>query len=194
MTESEGPGKQPAIELIVLVDEKGNPIGEAEKWSSHHLQTPLHLAFSCYVFDGRGRLLVTRRAFGKKVWPGVWSNTVCGHPMPGERIEDAVAGRLHYELGMQATDITWRWRPTGTPLRRLEVSSRTSFAQSSWPGLPEIPTPIQSKSRRTAGSGGRSSYKWPNPPTPAVTRGVQDQVKQLRSSPVVQAFVPTTSA
>ncbi|MEX0789777.1 MAG: NUDIX domain-containing protein, partial [Actinomycetota bacterium] len=71
---------QGAAELIVLVDEQGNPTGRAEKSSSHHLDTPLHLAFSCYVFDDRGRLLATRRANSKKVWPGVWTNSVCGHP------------------------------------------------------------------------------------------------------------------
>jgi isopentenyl-diphosphate delta-isomerase type 1 len=93
------------VELIVLVDEQGNPIGQAEKWSSHHADTPLHLAFSCYVFDGAGRLLVTRRAGSKKVWPGVWTNSVCGHPQPGESMEDAIRRRLDFELGMSAERI-----------------------------------------------------------------------------------------
>lgn len=92
-------------ELIVLVDEDGLPTGTAEKWSSHHAQTPLHLAFSCYVFDEDGRFLMTRRALGKKVWPGVWSNTVCGHPAPGESHADAIARRLDYELGMTVRDV-----------------------------------------------------------------------------------------
>jgi isopentenyl-diphosphate delta-isomerase len=87
-------------ELIVLVDERGLPTGTAEKWSSHHAQTPLHLAFSCYVFDGGGRFLATRRALSKKVWPGVWSNTACGHPAPGESQAEAIARRLDHELGM----------------------------------------------------------------------------------------------
>ena len=43
-------------EMIVLVDHDGRPTGTAEKWSSHHDQTPLHLGFSCYVFDSTGRL------------------------------------------------------------------------------------------------------------------------------------------
>jgi len=87
-------------ELIVLVDDDGEPIGSAEKWAAHHARTPLHLAFSCYVFDDDGRFLATRRARGKKVWPGVWSNTVCGHPAPGESFEAAIERRLDYELGM----------------------------------------------------------------------------------------------
>lgn len=97
------PGPDPGpVEYVVLVDESGRPVGKAEKWSSHHLETPLHLAFSCYVFDDSGRLLVTRRALSKKVWPGVWSNSVCGHPSPGESIPEAISRRLQYELGMTA--------------------------------------------------------------------------------------------
>ena len=92
-------------ELIVLVDELGRPRGTAEKWSSHHADTPLHLAFSCYVFDASGSFLMTRRALTKKVWPGVWSNTACGHPAPEERFEDAIRRRLRYELGMTVRDI-----------------------------------------------------------------------------------------
>ncbi len=92
-------------ELIVLVDEDGLPTGTAEKWSAHHASTPLHLAFSCYVFDDDGRFLTTRRALTKKVWPGVWSNTVCGHPAPGESLADAIARRLDYELGMTVRDV-----------------------------------------------------------------------------------------
>lgn len=89
----------------MLCDDLGNPTGTAEKWSSHHAQTPLHLAFSCYVFDAEGSFLATRRAYTKKVWPGVWSNTVCGHPGPDESFPDAIARRLDYELGMTADDV-----------------------------------------------------------------------------------------
>jgi isopentenyl-diphosphate delta-isomerase len=92
-------------ELIVLVDEDGVPTGAAEKWSSHHADTPLHLAFSCYVFDADGAFLATRRALTKKVWPGVWTNTACGHPAPSERLPEAIRRRLDYELGMDVCDI-----------------------------------------------------------------------------------------
>lgn len=94
-----------AEEMIVLVDENGKRLGTAEKLSAHHAETPLHLAFSCYVFDESGRFLVTQRAHVKKVWPTVWTNTVCGHPMPDETIEAAIARRLDYELGMTANGV-----------------------------------------------------------------------------------------
>jgi isopentenyl-diphosphate Delta-isomerase len=93
-------------EDIVLVDETGQPIGVAEKFSSHHATTPLHLAFSCYIFNGNGQLLVTQRAHSKKVWPGVWTNSVCGHPAPDEPMIGAIRRRLNYELGMTATEFT----------------------------------------------------------------------------------------
>lgn len=91
-------------ELIVLVDPKGSPIGTVEKLAGHHAETPLHLAFSCYVFNDKGEFLVTQRAHIKKVWPGVWSNSVCGHPAPREPMVDAIRRRLNYELGMTAVD------------------------------------------------------------------------------------------
>jgi isopentenyl-diphosphate Delta-isomerase len=87
-------------EQIVLLDEDYRPIGSAPKLASHHADTPLHLAFSCYVFDSNGRVLITRRAEQKKVWPGIWTNSCCGHPAPAEPIEQAVNRRLQYELGM----------------------------------------------------------------------------------------------
>ena len=68
----------------MLVDDDGNPVGTAEKATVHGARTPRHLAFSCYGFDGEGRLLVTRRARDKVTFPGVRTNTCCGHPAPDE--------------------------------------------------------------------------------------------------------------
>ena len=92
-------------EYIVLVDEQGNVIGSAPKLASHHAKTPLHKAFSCYLFDTDGRVLVTRRARSKKVWPGVWTNSFCGHPAPDESDEDAIRRRGAFELGATVADI-----------------------------------------------------------------------------------------
>jgi isopentenyl-diphosphate Delta-isomerase len=87
-------------ELVVLLDESGQEVGTADKASVHHDATPLHLGFSCYLFDASGRVLVTRRALGKRTWPGVWTNSYCGHPAPGEPILTAVRRRAYQELGV----------------------------------------------------------------------------------------------
>lgn len=94
-----------ATELVVLCDEDGAAIGINAKSAVHTTDTPLHLAFSVYLFDGDGRLLVTRRAFTKSTFPGVRTNSCCGHPAPGESMADAITRRVRYELGVIPTKI-----------------------------------------------------------------------------------------
>lgn len=89
-------------EYICYVDETGRRTGEtSEKLSAHTADTKRHLAFSIFLFDTNRRVLVTRRAAHKKVWPGVLTNSCCGHPGPGELIEDAIRRRCAYELGIE---------------------------------------------------------------------------------------------
>lgn len=92
-------------EFVQLLDESGAPAGIADKALVHTEDTPLHFAFSCHLYDPRGRVLVTRRALSKLTWPGVWTNAFCGHPAPGEDVAEAIARRAAEELGARVTAI-----------------------------------------------------------------------------------------
>jgi len=92
-------------ELVVLLDEDGREVGTAPKSSVHGSDTALHLAFSCHVRNRSGQMLVTRRALDKPTWPGVWSNSFCGHPRPAEPVVAAVHRRAEQELGLSLRDL-----------------------------------------------------------------------------------------
>lgn len=95
----------PEAELVVLLSEQGEAIGVADKVAVHTAATALHLAFSCHVSNDEGLVLVTRRALGKLTWPGVWTNSFCGHPAPDESMDDAITRRARNELGITVTGI-----------------------------------------------------------------------------------------
>lgn len=96
-------------EKVVLVDGENKPLGLAEKATVHRLETPLHRGFSCFLFRSNGDLILQQRAFSKVTWPGVWSNTCCGHPMLDETGEKAVKRRLEYELGIDKNVMPEVW-------------------------------------------------------------------------------------
>lgn len=93
------------MEHVVLVDESGTQVGTMPKDRVHSGSTPLHMAFSCYLFDAQGNLLLSRRALSKKTWPGVWTNSFCGHPQPGEATTDALHRRADQELGARVRTV-----------------------------------------------------------------------------------------
>jgi isopentenyl-diphosphate delta-isomerase len=86
-------------EQLILVDESDREIGRATKAEAHAGQGILHRAFSLFIFNGRGELLLQQRAPSKPLWPGYWANTCCSHPRAGENMETATRRRLHEELG-----------------------------------------------------------------------------------------------
>jgi isopentenyl-diphosphate delta-isomerase len=90
-----------SAESVVLLDDGGHEIGTADKSVVHGADTPLHLAFSCHVYNEAGQVLITRRSLSKSTWPGVWTNSFCGHPAPGEAMTTAVERRARFELGIE---------------------------------------------------------------------------------------------
>jgi isopentenyl-diphosphate delta-isomerase len=89
------------IEQVILVDENDQPVGVEEKLRAHQCGGRLHRAFSIFVFNAAGELLLQRRAQGKYHFGGLWTNTCCGHPRPGETIEQAAVRRLQEEMGFK---------------------------------------------------------------------------------------------
>ncbi|MCX2451506.1 isopentenyl-diphosphate Delta-isomerase [Pedobacter sp. PLR] len=86
-------------EEVILVDENDNPIGTMPKLEAH-LEGKFHRAFSVFVFNSAGELLLQQRAFDKYHSAGKWTNTCCSHPRPGELTADAANRRLKEEMGM----------------------------------------------------------------------------------------------
>lgn len=86
-------------EQVILVDERDREIGTDEKLRAHR-KGALHRAFSVFIFDQRGRLLLQKRAREKYHSAGLWSNTACGHPRPGEATAAAARRRLREEMSL----------------------------------------------------------------------------------------------
>ena len=105
----------PSPERVVLVDPDDREIGTADKLEVHR-DGRLHRAVSVFLFDGEGRWLLQRRADGKYHSPGLWSNTACTHPRPGEMPAEAASRRLEEEMGVRCL-----LRPAFTRVYRAEL-------------------------------------------------------------------------
>ena len=89
-------------DLLVLVDERDRAVGYASKLAAHRCGGLLHRAFSVFIFNPAGEMLLQRRAAGKYHFGGLWTNACCSHPRMGERLEDAARSRLAHEFGFTA--------------------------------------------------------------------------------------------
>lgn len=87
------------METLILVDKSDKETGYEEKGKCHLNPAKLHRAFSIFIFDSKGRMLVHKRSVQKNTWPGFWTNACCSHPRKGESIENAAKRRLKEELG-----------------------------------------------------------------------------------------------
>jgi isopentenyl-diphosphate delta-isomerase type 1 len=155
-------------EQVVLVNEHSGPIGVMAKSLAHSQTTPLHLGFSVYIFGDEGKVLMTRRALTKATWPGVWTNSCCGHPGVNEPIKAAVQRRIREELRLEvdalsdllpffsycAHDVSGVWENEICPVFEAHTIGRSEvimnpvevmdFAWVDWPSMEKamIATPF----------------------------------------------------
>lgn len=88
------------MEHVILVDKNDREIGTMEKMEAHK-KGALHRAFSILLFDDKGKMLIQKRAGDKYHSSGLWTNTCCSHPLPGESLERATRRRLKEEMGIE---------------------------------------------------------------------------------------------
>jgi isopentenyl-diphosphate delta-isomerase len=89
-------------EELILVDADDNEVGSSSKAECHDGSGILHRAFSLFLFNDEGQLLLQQRSDTKRLWPGFWSNTICSHPRQGESMEQATQRRLLDELNIES--------------------------------------------------------------------------------------------
>jgi len=92
----------PSADHVILVDESDRPTGSAPKLDAHLNGGALHRAFSIFIFNSGGRMLLQRRARGKYHFGGLWTNACCSHPRLGQTLADSAHARLRHEFGFDA--------------------------------------------------------------------------------------------
>lgn len=129
-------------ELVVLVDENDRSTGSMEKMLAHRIGE-LHRAFSVFLFDRRGRVLLQKRAQGKYHSPGLWTNACCSHPRPGEGLVEAAQRRVREELGVLVVpepQFHFRYRAAFDNGLIENELDHVLFAQLS---IPCVPDPVE---------------------------------------------------
>ncbi|MEM7813553.1 MAG: isopentenyl-diphosphate Delta-isomerase [Candidatus Aenigmatarchaeota archaeon] len=107
-------------DMMILVDPCDKEVGYEEKWLCHSWPAKLHRAFSVFIINSNGEMLIHKRAAGKKTWPGFWTNACCSHPRRGENVDEAAKRRLREELGIAC------------PLRRLFTFEYSARFDEKW--------------------------------------------------------------
>jgi isopentenyl-diphosphate delta-isomerase len=96
------PVRERADDHVILVDESDRPVGSEEKLAAHEGGGKLHRAFSVFLFDSAGRMLLQQRAASKYHFGGLWTNACCSHPRRGQTLMESAHARLRHELGIDA--------------------------------------------------------------------------------------------
>jgi isopentenyl-diphosphate delta-isomerase len=134
-------------EMLILVDERNRRIGLGEKLDVHR-RGQLHRAFSIFLADDQGRVLLQRRAIGKYHSGGLWANTCCGHPRFDERTRAAANRRLGEELGLSA-DLTHAFRARyETPLDHGLVENELVYVYLGRQRAEPVPNPLEASETR----------------------------------------------
>ncbi len=112
--------------MVILVDKNDNEIGTEEKMEAHKNKGKLHRAFSIFIFNSKGELLIQKRSEKKYHFGGLWTNTCCSHPRKLEKTEDAAHRRLKEEFGFdtdlkEITKFMYREEDKKTGLTEYEI-------------------------------------------------------------------------
>src|SRR5947208_8010195 len=100
---TDAPADLMPADQVILVDESDQPIGTAPKLAAHQDGGRLHRAFSVFIFDSAGRMLLQRRAPSKYHFGGLWTNACCSHPRVGQTLNESARARLLHEFGFETS-------------------------------------------------------------------------------------------
>jgi isopentenyl-diphosphate delta-isomerase len=120
------PTNPPGHDDVILVDEHDRPLGTAPKLAAHENGGTLHRAFSVFIFNAAGQMLLQRRAPGKYHFGGLWTNACCSHPRSGQTLLQSARARLRHEFGFdvpleQSFSFVYRAEDPSTGLTEHEL-------------------------------------------------------------------------